>query len=75
MKREQEKQHQDAGYLGTITTVICGVCPSTDPVKLVHNVTFYGFGEHSFEAVEITANWSETFTENVERMCGRGTSE
>lgn len=74
-KREQEKQHQEAGHLGTITAIICASCKSTNPPRLMHNVTFYGFGTHSFEAVDVGDDWLEVFKENVEKMCGRRTSE
>lgn len=74
-RREQEQQHRDAGHHGTITTIICAGCESTNPPRLLHNVTFYGFGPHSLEAVDIGLDWEETFKASVEKMSGRGENE
>jgi hypothetical protein len=68
---KQVEEHAALGYTGTITAIICAECESSDPPMLMHNATFYGFGPHSFAAVEISDSWQEQFIANVERMCGR----
>ncbi|KAI0090082.1 hypothetical protein BDY19DRAFT_938332 [Irpex rosettiformis] len=75
LRREREEENLANGYTGTITAMICTGCDSSDPPKMLHNVTFYGFGPHSFVAVELTPEWQKSFTENVEKMCGRPATE
>ncbi|KAI0765769.1 hypothetical protein BC629DRAFT_908860 [Irpex lacteus] len=70
-KREQENQHRADGYTGTITAIISTHCETSEPPRMLHNVTFYGFGDHSFDAVAISSDWQERFAESVEKMCGR----
>ncbi|KAI0686035.1 hypothetical protein BC835DRAFT_477109 [Cytidiella melzeri] len=73
-KTEQENQHRARGCTGTITAMIATPCEATEPPRLIHNVTFYGFGPHSFSMVEVSEDWQEEFKENVEKMCGRTAS-
>lgn len=70
-KKEQEDQHIEAGYTGTITVIMCTMCDTTDPPTMLHNLTTYGFGPHSFEAVEISSDWQEQFKMSVAKICGR----
>lgn len=73
--REVEQHHQEAGNLGTITVMLCAECNSTSQPQMLHNVTFFGFGKHSFEAVDIGDDWREKLTDNIEKMCGRKAGE
>ena len=69
MKKHYENEQVQKGFLGGITIVISGACPPLDTVY--HNMTCIGFGSYSKDALKIEPNWQETFTDTVERMCGR----
>ncbi|KAI0338046.1 hypothetical protein BDW22DRAFT_1487963 [Trametopsis cervina] len=72
--QEQEAHHRENGSAGSITTVMCTMCESTGQSRMIHNVTFYGFGQHSFSAVEISEDrWVDQLKETVEKMSGRTT--
>lgn len=71
LRLEQDRHNRETGNLGSITTFISTYCTSTTPPRMLHNVTSYGFGNHSFAAVEISDDWDKKFMENVEKMCGR----
>ena len=71
LRQERQDQNLANGFTGTITAMICTSCDHVDTPSMLHNVTFYGFGPHSFQAVELTTDWQKRFAENVEKMCGR----
>lgn len=70
-KAAQERHHQQAGHLGTLTMIISGACTTVVPPLTINNVTYFGFGSHSDSALEVTDRWQESFMETIERMCGR----
>ncbi|KAJ3551936.1 hypothetical protein NM688_g4424 [Phlebia brevispora] len=68
MRADQERQHLESGFLGTITVCIGAKCPG-GPV--LHNISCMGFGDYSKDALKIEDEWKETFEKTVEKMCGR----
>jgi len=70
-KKLQERLHRESGNIGTITFMLGGTVPNTDPPFEISNVMCVGFGTHSRGALDISPDWYETFHRTIEKMCGR----